>query len=371
MLAWKANIGRKMRISELSLEEKIGQRFFVGLDVKQPTKIIEELIVNQKVGGILLYKKNYQSIEEMVDLINECKKLNREANAVPLWIGIDQEGGRVNRLPPEILNFPSAYQLAQTGNEVLIKESASLMAELLQQLGINVNFAPVLDRTTDKLTSAIGDRAFGQDISKITIWGDIQRKEFQQRDVLPIIKHFPGHGSTNLDSHRWIPSTKKTIQQLEKEDMIPFLYAIRQRADALLVGHLIVPHMTHFRPATLSKSFIQEYLRHQLHYDGLIFTDDMRMRAVELLYGTNQASIKAFFAGNDVIVVKYSQKDKVLTKIRQKLNQEKWQEDFDASVKRILVNKEKYHVTDEVIPKPSFSVDEMNQKIQAIRDLGK
>lgn len=156
-----------MEIQQLTLEEKIGQQLFIGLDVNHPKEIIKELIVKQKVGGILLYKKNYRSLEEMVELINECKQLNREANSIPLWIGIDQEGGRVNRLPPEILNFPSAYQLAQTGNEALIKESVSLMAELLSQLGVNVNFAPVLDRSTKNLKSAIGDRDLGKIFIKL------------------------------------------------------------------------------------------------------------------------------------------------------------------------------------------------------------
>ncbi len=358
-----------MEIQQLTLEEKIGQQLFIGLDVNHPKEIIKELIVKQKVGGILLYKKNYRSLEEMVELINECKQLNREANSIPLWIGIDQEGGRVNRLPPEILNFPSAYQLAQTGNEALIKESVSLMAELLSQLGVNVNFAPVLDRSTKNLKSAIGDRAFGQDIHQITLWGDWQRNEFEEKNILPVIKHFPGHGSTNADSHVRIPNTNKTIKQLEQEDLLPFLHAIDQNANALLVGHLIVPHMTHLKPATLSKSFIQGYLRKELHYNGLIFTDDMRMKAVELFYGTNQASLKAFQAGNDVIMLKYTNKDQVREKIKRRLNRKPDEEQLlNNRVERILSVKEKYHVSDKPVPKPSFSIDEINQKIQEIRN---
>lgn len=358
-----------MELEELTLEQKVGQLLFVGLDVNQPKSIIEELIVKQKVGGILLYKKNYQSINEMVELINELKKLNRKVSSVPLWIGIDQEGGRVNRLPPEVLNFPSAYQLAKSGDESLIKESASLMAELLQQLGVNVNFAPVLDRFTTSLTSAIGDRAFGQEVKQIALWGDIVRKEFEKHNILSVVKHFPGHGSTNKDSHRWIPNTQKTIKQLEKEDMIPFLYAIQEGADALLVGHLIVPHMTHHHPATISKTFIQGYLREQLNYQGLIFTDDMRMKAVELLYGKNQAGLKAMLSGNDVIMLKYSGKDQVFEKIKKQLTRKKGlEEQLNASVRRILRVKEKYHLSDKEIDNPYFSLNDINQKIQSIRD---
>ena len=133
-------------IEDLSLKEKIGQKFIIGFDEKEKVlEKIEDTIKNHKIGGILLYKKNYKNYDEFIDLVNNIRKINKKYSNIPILIAIDQEGGRVNRIPKDFLNMPSSFKLAQNGGEELVEQSASITGEILKNLGINMDFAPVLD----------------------------------------------------------------------------------------------------------------------------------------------------------------------------------------------------------------------------------
>ena len=356
-----------MKIEELSLEEKIGQLFMVGLEEKT-NEDITNLIQNNKIGGVVLYKKNYHTYEEMLSYINNIKKINSK-NSVPIFISIDQEGGRVNRMPPEISNLKSATKLASTNSIEIVKESGKIIGEMLNKTGISMDYAPVLDIRKFKEKHAIGDRCYGENIEDVSKYGIEVMKEMQNKGVIPVIKHFPGHGLTQKDSHFRIPKITEKIEVLEKEDMVPFENAIKQNAEAIMVGHLIIKDVDKKYPASLSKEVIQKYLIQKYNYKGLIITDDLKMMAIQLHYNMKTAVIKAIEAGNDIIMIGMSYKkiNKIIKFIVKKVKKGELSIDrINESVEKIIRMKEKYKLQDEKVK--GFSIKEMNERIQKLNE---
>lgn len=358
-----------MEIKELSIEEKIGQMVIIGMDSNYITERIKTMITKYKIGGIILYRKNFSTYQEMLRLIKDLKKLNKE-NKIPLFIAIDQEGGRVNRMPKEIDNLPSANQIATVGGEELTRKTAQITGELLRKSGYNLNFAPVLDIKRFENQHGIGDRSFGEDKEIVAKCGVATMEEMQKQGVISVIKHFPGHGATQQDSHHMLPIINKKIEQLEKEDMYPFEQAIKNGADAILVGHLLIRSVTGIYPASLSRKFIARYLRKKYRYNGLIITDDLKMRAIKFIYGPDVAVRKAFEAGNDVVVFRFN-KDEEIRVIERIINLTKMGKIKEArinrSVKRIINIKEKYHISDSTEIE-GIDVNQINERIEKIRE---
>ena len=351
----------------LTIREKIGQMLMIGMDTLNVIDKIDDIILKYKVGGILLYKKNYKSYEELIELINYIKKINT-ANKVPLFIAIDQEGGRVNRMPNDFKNIPSARKLAKHEKDGLVVEAGSITGKMLNKVGFNFDFAPVLDikRFSDK--HAIGDRAFSEDKDEVAKCGIEYMKELQRNNVISVIKHFPGHGATNQDSHFILPIINKSVEELEKEDIYPFKQAIENGADAILVSHLKIREISKY-PCSMSRNFVIKYIRRKYNYKGLLVTDDLRMKGVQILYGKRLPAKKAFQAGNDVIVIKYQNDGNVLESIINIVKQDKkMQYKINKSVDRILKMKEKYNCNDDEIKIDENFVSEINEKIENIRN---
>lgn len=292
---------------DLSIEEKIGQMLIVGIEQNKITQRTKDLILKYKIGGVILYRKNFNTYEEMVGLIKELKELNK-ANKVPLFISIDQEGGRVNRMPKELLNLPAAGKIANKMQEKGIKEASNILAEVLRKSGFNMNFAPVLDLDRFEQNKAIGDRSFSKNKEQVAKYGILQINEFKKQNIISVVKHFPGHGATNKDSHFNLPTIKIGIETLENEDMYPFKEVIKAGVDSILIGHLRIKEITGLAPCSLSRKFIIKYLRGKYHYRGLIISDDLKMRAIKNRYGTTKALIKALGSGNDIVIFRYNQK---------------------------------------------------------------
>ena len=357
-----------MDIKELSLQEKIGQMIIIGMDTNYITDRIKNMILKYKIGGIILYRKNFNTYKEMLTLIHDLKELNKE-NRIPLFIAIDQEDGRVNRMPKEIKNLPSANQIAITCGEELVKESANITGRILRQSGFNLNFAPVLDIKRFGDNHAIGDRSFGNNKEDVTKLGITTMKELQKNNVISVIKHFPGHGATKQDSHNFLPVINEKIEKLEKEDMYPFEQAIKNGADIVLVGHLLIKGITGIYPASLSRKFIMKYLRAKYRYNGVIVTDDLKMKAIKLLYGAKLAVRKAFEAGNDIIVFRYNSKEEieVIEQIILLVKKGKIKESrINKSVKRIINLKNKYKISD-IEEIKGIEIEKINNEIEEIR----
>ena len=357
-------------IKNLSLEEKIGQMLMVGFEGNKITQRNIDQIQKYKVGGIILYKRNFDSYDEMINLITQLKELNK-VNKIPLFIAVDQEGGRVNRIPKEILNVPSPYLLVEKLGEDGIKKASLIIAEILKKSGYNMNFAPNLDiNRYEKNKKVVGDRSFGDNIETITKMGMLQKIIYEENNIIPVIKHFPGHGATQKDSHYFSPKIDIKYEDLLKSDLKPFEAIIKNGTDCLLVGHLRIKNKNSHTPCSLSKSFISEELRKRFNYNGIIISDDLKMRAIQNFYGYDRAAIKAIQAGNDIIMFRYNSIMEKLTieSIIHKARKNKIEiEKINSSVEKILNLKEKYHVTDSM-PTEKLNIEEINKKIKELRD---
>jgi len=357
-----------MNFNKMSFEDKFGQMIMLGLDIYEINDEVIKLIEKYKIGGVVLYKKNYTSIETMINVINKLKKINRE-NKIPLFIAIDQENGRVNRLPKDINRIYSAYKQGKSKNIKLVNSVNELTTYILNSVGINMNFAPVLDITRDEMRKVIGNRSYGKTKEDVIKYGLPFMKCLQENNIVSVVKHFPGHGITNKDRHLSFHKISE-IEELEKNDLIPFEYAIKNNADAIMVGHMKIKGYG-LMPATLNKKIINEMLINKYSYKGLIVTDDIRMGLFNHIYGIKKSIIKAVCAGNDIIMVKYKRGD--ILRIYKDLykmvrNYEIDIERINNSAKKIVNMKKKYKINDSEI-NCKLEIDLINKRIKKINEL--
>lgn len=351
-------------IKDLSINEKIGQMIIVRMNGNKIDKKLKTLIKKYKISGVILYKKNFQNYEEMIKIISELKKLNSK-NKAPLFIAIDQEGGRVNRMPKEFHFLLSALRLAGTKNINAVKEAAEITGEMLNKSGYNMNFAPVLDVLSKNTSDSIGNRSFGKNAEDVSKYGVETMKQLQKHNIIPVIKHFPGQGKAKVDSHFLLP----TLKQIDKEDIKPFEDAIKSDADALMVGHIRIKSVSKLYPASLSRTMIKQ-IRLKYNFKGVIVSDALKMRAIKYIYGTKRAFRKAIFAGNDLILVTYGYRediDSIKSFIKLVKKGKIKERRIDYSVNRILKLKEKYNLNDNSeIEK--CNIEEINNRIDLINE---
>lgn len=355
-----------MNIDELSLEEKIGQMFMVGIN-SNDVSCLYNLIEKNKIGGVILYKNNYSSYDELISIVKKLKKSNRN-NKIPLFISIDQEGGRVNRMPKEIINIKNVHDLVSLNDIKLIIKSADIISKMLLKSGINMNFAPVLDIDNNSNSKAFFKRCFSDDRDIVSKYGICYMKQMQDNNVISVVKHFPGHGSSCRDSHFFVPYVKD-YQEILNKHIIPFERAIENGCDAIMVGHLVIKKFTKGFPASISKEFINNYLRERYNYDGLVITDDIKMGSVNLIYRF-VALEKAFISGSDIILFKYNDGDeKLINKIVDKVKKNYIDiANINKSVDRILKIKKKYKINDN-IDFDGCDIEKINKEISKINDI--
>lgn len=338
----------------------LGNLFIVGLTTTSH-KILEKLILELHIGGITLYSRNYKNYDEMLELINYIRGLAKKAN-YNILICIDQEGGRVNRLPNEIVNIASPYSLRNEEKNLI--ESASITGEILKKSGIHLNFAPVLDIKRFPDLHAIGDRSFGTSKEEIMKNSSAYIKEIKKQGIIPVVKHFPGHGATKTNSHKLLPIIWDT-KKLLVEDIIPFKQAISLNIDAIMVGHILVKHFCLFTPASLSKKMLN-YLKDNLNFKGLIMTDDIDMGLLKII-PKHLLFKKAINNGVNIITVKYTtnffENFYKLEKAYQKgiVNSE----NINLSLQKIEDLKIKYNVTNDFVAK-TLNIEEINQRIKIL-----
>lgn len=332
---------------------------FVGLNTTDKN-IIKKLIKEYHVGGVILYSKNYHNYQEMICLINQIHTWAEEEHYT-LLIGIDEEGYRVNRLPKEFVNLKSPFAFRHDLNS--ITEHASIIAHILAKSTIHVNFAPVLDIKRFPDNHAIGDRCFGASASEVIQNTLPYIEEFKKKNVVPVIKHFPGHGATKTNSHYLIPVIWRT-KRLFRDDIMPFSKAIERGIDALMVGHFIIPKFSFLRPTSISLKTVK-YLRNNLNYSNIIMTDDLMMGPLKL---ANKAKLikTAINNGINMVMIKYY--DNLffdIDKLRkcQTLNKT----NITSSIQLIDNLIIKYHITNDLVS-DSLNIDEINRRINKLNN---
>jgi beta-N-acetylhexosaminidase len=356
-------------LSKMTLEEKVGQMILAGIDGTSIDQATRTMIAKQHIGGIILYKDNFSSLSGSVQLVNSLKKANK-GNPAPLFISVDQEGGKVSRLPKDFVAIPYNAKVGRTGDAALAKEMGALLAKELRIMGLNVDFAPVLDINSNPENPVIGSRSFGNNSKLVTKLGIAEMNGLREGGTITVVKHFPGHGDTSVDSHLDLPIVRKTTAQLEKLEWIPFRAAIKEKADAVMVAHILFPLIDPDAPASFSEVIIGQQLRGTLGYDGVVITDDMTMGAIAKNYGIEDAAIRSVKAGSDILLIAhgYDTEKKVYDKLLQNVKAGKIKESrIDESVRRILALKRKYELSDQPVAIPK-KADLPNKEIIAWLD---
>jgi len=224
-----------------------------------------------------------------------------------LFVGVDQEGGRVCRLRDPFTVFPSALELASSGDpEEAVANFARVTARELRLVGFNLDFVPVLDIVSQRLNlaaSVIGDRSYGREPGPVSRFGSIVIQSMRSEGVIPCCKHFPGHGGASVDSHLDLPVDDRPLDSITGADLIPFQAAATVNVEMIMTAHVLYPSLDPLYPATLSAGIVQGLLRGSMAYDGAIITDDLDMAAVADRYSEEEATLKALLAGVDILLI--------------------------------------------------------------------
>ncbi|MEK3979862.1 beta-N-acetylhexosaminidase [Psychrobacillus sp. FSL K6-2836] len=355
-------IEESVSLSDLSLEEKVGQMIFAGIKGTVITNETKKIISTHQVGGIILFKDNLKNADQSVSLLNSIKEENIK-NKVPLFLGVDEEGGRVARLP-DLTKLPTSEYLGKQNDAALSYNIGKLLGKELSAFGFNLDFAPVLDINSNPDNPIIGDRSFGTDAEIVSKLGLQLMKGIQSEQVISVVKHFPGHGDTAVDSHKELPIIQKSLADLHALELIPFTRAIEQGVEVIMMGHILLPKIDSTYPASISKVIITDVLREQLDYEGVIITDDMTMKAILNNFEISEAAVSAVKAGNDIVLVAhdYANVKKVKEAILQAIEAgEITEQRIDESVKRVLAIKKKYNLSNKQLD--GVNIQELNQSI--------
>lgn len=278
---------------------QIAQLFVLGFEGTAPGAHILRMIREFRIGGVILFSRNIRDPRQTAELVQELQA----ASEIPLLVGIDQEGGRVSRLPSPFTAFPGNRALGRSGSNDLARAFGQATAEELLAVGINLDFAPVLDIDTEPDNPVIGDRAFGEDAERVADLGCAVIQGLQTAGVIACGKHFPGHGDTLLDSHRDLPAVDHNKERLRRREMLPFRRAISAGVETVMTAHVLYPDLDPSLPATLSPAIIQKTLREDLGFNGVVMTDDLEMKAVEDRWGIARACVLALKAGADALLI--------------------------------------------------------------------
>ena len=266
---------------------------------------IREVIREQKIGGVILFAANVADPDQVRDLCKSLQEWNRqEGSEFPLLIAIDQEGGKVSRIPWLVERYPDPVLLAspERSPDDAFHFGYGLAGELCR-LGINVDLAPVLDILSNRENTLLARRCLGSDAEKVACLGERLIRGLQSGGVLATGKHFPGHGDVKADSHYQLPLCDCTLETLRQRELVPFVRAIQAGLEIIMTAHIQYTRLDAEYPATLSSRIIQGLLREQLGFQGLVITDDLTMKAVTNHFTPREAALAAAGAGADIVLV--------------------------------------------------------------------
>lgn len=305
------------------LSTKLGQLFFVGFKGYTLTKKIRSFFKSIQPGGVIFFEDNIKDKKQVKKLIKEINKCIK----IKPFIGVDQEGGSVERLRKICTSLPSVWGLSKLGENELLKAQDIIVSELIE-LGFNTNFSPVLDINSNPSNPIISTRSISNKPKTVSIYSSKIIKLFLKRGIVPVAKHFPGHGDTSIDSHLSLPIINKSKSELNKSGLIPFKAAITNKVPIIMVGHLQLPKIEKNKkvPASLSKNIISDFLINELGFKGLIITDELNMKGVTKYHKLTSASYKATCSGADLLLfntdIKQTSKAYKYIKGRAKKNKE-------------------------------------------------
>lgn len=272
----------------------------VGFDGYVVPTELRALAREWDLGGVVLFGRNVEAPEQVAELAFTVEGL---AHDVPLWVSVDQEGGRVARLRAPFTEWPPMASLGRRADSALAERFAAALADELSAVGITLDFAPVLDVRHEGADLVIGDRALSSDPVEVGRIGAVIIETLQRHGIAACGKHFPGHGDARADSHKELPVIEHPPERLREWDMAPFRDAVAADVAGVMTAHILYPAIDAERPATLSPTIVRHMLRDELGHQGLIVTDDLEMGAIAHTHPVERAAVAALAAGCDTLLL--------------------------------------------------------------------
>ncbi|MEK4365079.1 beta-N-acetylhexosaminidase [Paenibacillus sp. FSL M8-0212] len=300
-------------LNDLTLEQKVGQLLMCGFHGQHADEQITHLIRDYHIGGVIYFRRNVESVDQLTRLSAELQNMAAEAGALPLMISVDQEGGMVARIDKGgMTQVPGNMALGATGNPEYTLECAQILGCELKSIGIDMNLAPVVDVNNNPLNPVIGVRSYGEHAESVAAHGVAAITGYQSQGIAATAKHFPGHGDTAVDSHLGMVTVPHDRNRLEQMELLPFRKAIEAGVDAIMTAHVMFPSIEPEPiPATLSHKVLTGLLREEMGFEGIIITDCLEMHAISKPYGVAEAAVRAVEAGADLILVSHTLQDQV------------------------------------------------------------
>lgn len=291
------------KISQMSLKEKIGQMIIISYE-KEYTDELDNILKVVKPGGFIVFPQNISTYDGTVEYISKVKS----TADIPMIISIDQEGGRVQRIKNmsdvNVQTIPAMLELGKTNDTTLSYDVGAVLAKEIAAFGINTDFAPTLDVFSNPNNTVIGNRAFGTDYQTVINMALPFVNGMESQGIIPTFKHFPGHGDTTSDSHVELPVVTKTKEELYQNELLTFKAAIESNAQMIMTAHIALPNITgDYTPATLSKVIVNDILREELGFKGVVITDAINMKALRDNYTLEEICNYSINAGVDIILM--------------------------------------------------------------------
>lgn len=342
-------------LGKMSLREKVGQLFIVrpealaensNAETAPATDRVDDAVISRieeyPVGGIALFSRNITSAEQLPMFISDMQSSSK----YPLFIAVDEEGGRVARIANSdffnVASYKSMEDIGKSGDASKAEEVGRQIGSYLKELGFNLDFAPVADTNTNPQNIVIGDRSYGSDPALVARMVSAQLDGMHDSGIMGTLKHFPGHGDTKDDTHSGYVSIEKTWDELKECELVPFITAL-PKADMVMVSHITAVNVTSDKlPTSMSETMITGKLRNELGYDGVIITDAMAMGAVADNYTSAEAAVTAVKAGVDIVLMPQNLNEAFNGVMNAVTDGEISMERLDESVLRILKMKAKY-----------------------------
>jgi beta-N-acetylhexosaminidase len=278
----------------------VGQLAIVGFNGHEIPDDVRRVAKEFDLGGVIFFARNVDSPEQVAELSRQSQALAQE---LPLWVSVDQEGGRVARLKRPFTEWPPMMTLGRANDERLTERFARALAAELKAVGISLDYAPVLDVHTNPKNPVIGDRALAERAEDVARLGAVIIRTLQAEGIAACGKHFPGHGDTSTDSHHELPLIEHPPDRLEAVELVPFKAAIEAGVASIMTAHILIPALDAERPATLSSDIVDGILKKRLGYTGLVLSDDLEMKAISGRYGHSDATVQAIGAGCDAVLM--------------------------------------------------------------------
>jgi beta-N-acetylhexosaminidase len=291
-------------LKKMSLDHKIGQLIMPAIPGKELNNKVIKIIKDFYPGGIILFGFNLSDGDGIKKYLKELDLISMKNSNIPLFVSIDQEGGRVKRFVKEVTQFPGNMAAGVSNDKKLVYNWGRILGIQLRQLGVNMNLAPDIDVNNNPGNPVINIRSFGSNEKLVSRMGVSYIKGLQDSKCIAIAKHFPGHGDTDKDSHLTLPVINYDMNRLRKIELVPFKKAIEMGVDGIMSAHIAFPKiLKNNDTATISKYFLTDILRKELKFDGLIMTDALEMNAISNKFSLGEAAVKSIKAGADIVLL--------------------------------------------------------------------